>query len=117
MPAPRRAGATGEPVRGIQYHGWYDPAIPAADSIGYYEAVAAKMAGTPQTQSFYRLFMAPGVQHCGGGVGPNAVSGPFGLPAPTHDAAHDMVAALAHWVEDRVAPAQMSAQIPVPRRR
>ena len=54
----------------IQYHGWYDAAIPAANSIAYYEAVAAKMGGVPQTQSFYRLFMAPGMQHCGTGAGP-----------------------------------------------
>ena len=67
------------------------------------------MGGVPQTQSFYRLFMAPGMQHCGGGAGPNAFGGPFGLPAPTHDAAHDVVAALAHWVEDGVAPAQIVA--------
>jgi hypothetical protein len=93
----------------IQYHGWYDAAIPATYSIDYYEAVAAKMGGVPQTQSFYRLFMAPGMQHCGSGAGPDAVSGPFGLPAPMHDAAHDVIAALARWVEDGVAPAQIVA--------
>lgn len=93
----------------IQIHGWYDAALPAAASIQYYEGVAAKMGGVPQTQLFYRLFMAPGMQHCGGGIGPNAVSGPFGQPAPMRDAAHDVVAALAHWVEDGVAPAQIIA--------
>jgi feruloyl esterase len=67
------------------------------------------MGGVPQTRSFYRLFMAPGMQHCGTGAGPDAVSGPFGLPAPTHDPAHDVVAALAHWVDDGVAPAQIVA--------
>ena len=66
----------------IQYHGWYDPAIPAGDSIGYYEAVASKMGGMSQTQSFYRLFMAPGMQHCGGGVGPNAGKRPIRLAGP-----------------------------------
>ena len=93
----------------IHVHGWSDAALPPAASIQYYEAVAAKMGGAPQTQSFYRLFMAPGMQHCGGGAGPNAFGGPFGLPAPTHDALHDVVAALAHWVEDGVAPAQIVA--------
>ena len=93
----------------IQVHGWSDAALPPAASIQYYEEVAAKSGGVPQTQSFYRLFMAPGMQHCGGGVGPNAFGGPFGLPAPTHDAAHDIVSALAHWVEDGVAPAQIVA--------
>jgi Tannase and feruloyl esterase len=42
----------------IQVHGWSDTALPPAASIQYYEAVAAKMGGVPQTQSFYRLFMA-----------------------------------------------------------
>jgi tannase/feruloyl esterase len=93
----------------IQYHGWYDAAISPMASVRYYEAVAQRLGGLPQTQSFYRLFMGPGMQHCGDGVGPNAVSGPFGLPAPAHDPTHDVVAALAHWVEDGVAPAALVA--------
>ena len=93
----------------IQVHGWADAALSPAKSIEYYLSAAAKLGGIAQTQSFYRLFMAPGMQHCGGGVGPNAVGGPFGLPAPTHDAAHDLVPALSHWVEDGAAPAQIVA--------
>jgi Tannase and feruloyl esterase len=62
---------------------------PPAASIQFYEAVAAKMGGVPQTQSFYRIFMAPGMQHCGGGAGPNAFGGPFAC-RPMHDAAHDV---------------------------
>lgn len=93
----------------IQYHGWYDSAISPRDSIRYYQDVARRIGGIEQTQSFYRLFMGPGMQHCGGGVGPNAVGGPFGLPAPSHDPAHDVIAALSRWVEDGVAPAQIIA--------
>ena len=74
----------------LQYHGWDDAAIPAQSSIDYYEEVAAKMGGIEKTQSFYRLFMAPGMQHCGLGLGPNAVGGVFGLPSPAHDPAHDV---------------------------
>jgi len=48
--------------------------------------------------------MAPGMEHCGGGPGPNAVGGVFGLPSPSRDHAHDVVAALAHWVEHGAAP-------------
>ena len=33
------------------------------------------MGGITGTQSFYRLFMAPGMDHCGSGPGPNAVGG------------------------------------------
>ncbi len=95
----------------IQYHGWNDAAIPAPSSIDYYEEVAAKLGGVEKTQSFYRLFMAPGMQHCGLGLGPNAVGGVFGLPSPNRDPAHDVVAALAHWVEDGAAPDQIIATL------
>ncbi len=58
-------------------------------SIDYYERVTRKMGGTKKTQEFARLFMAPGIGHCGGGPG-------F---APT--TAFD---ALVDWVEKGVAP-------------
>jgi len=44
------------------------------------------------------------MRHCGWGPGPNAVGGVFGFESPSRDADHDLVAALAHWVEDGVAP-------------
>jgi len=53
--------------------------------------------------------MAPGMDHCGGGPGPNAIGGVFGLPSTSRDPQHDVVAALAHWVEDGVAPDQIVA--------
>jgi hypothetical protein len=95
----------------IQYHGWADPAIPAGSSIRYYESVAEKMGGIASIQSFYRLFLAPGMSHCGGGAGPNAVGGAFSLPAPSRDAEHDVVAALEHWVEDGVPPVEITATL------
>jgi hypothetical protein len=95
----------------IQYHGWADPAIPADSSIRYYESVAGEMGGIESIQSFYRLFLAPGMSHCGGGAGPNAIGGAFSLPAPSGDAEHDVVAALAHWVEDGVPPAKITATL------
>ncbi len=62
----------------IQYHGWGDAAIAPRDSIAFYEKVQAflKQYPDPRTkdssdiQSFYRLFMVPGMQHCTGGPGP-----------------------------------------------
>jgi hypothetical protein len=95
----------------IQYHGWNDAAIPAQSSIDYYEEAAAKLGGIEKTQSFYRLFMGPGMQHCGLGLGPNAIGGVFGLPSPSRDPAHDVIAALAHWVEDGAAPDQIIATL------
>lgn len=53
----------------ILYHGWNDPAIPALNTIDYYSRVLTTMGGQ-NTESFVRLYMLPGVQHCGGGPGP-----------------------------------------------
>ena len=54
----------------ILYHGWSDAAIAAQNTINYYDSVESKM-GTKQTAEFVRLFMVPGMQHCGAGSGPN----------------------------------------------
>ena len=47
-------------------HGWSDPALNARSTIEYFKAVQAR---TPQASSFTRLFLMPGVLHCGGGSG------------------------------------------------
>jgi feruloyl esterase len=76
----------------IHYHGWSDPQIPPASSVAYYESVLQKMGST--TPDFYRLFMVPGMAHCGGGAGASTF---------------DMVGALEQWVEQGKAPAQVVA--------
>jgi feruloyl esterase len=89
----------------IIYHGWGDAAIPAQSAIDYYNSVVNKM-GAEEAQSFVRLFLAPGVQHCSGGPGPNS----FGeYPGPAGDAANDVVKALERWVEEGVAPEKILA--------
>jgi hypothetical protein len=88
----------------LQYHGWHDMGIPARNSIRYYEDVARTMGGLEAIRPFYRLFLGTGMGHCGGGNGPNAIGGAFGLPAPVRDAEHDVMAALATWVEKGRAP-------------
>ena len=55
----------------ILYHGWNDPAITALNTVNYYDSVIAKM-GARDVDSFVRLYMAPGVQHCAGGPGPDS---------------------------------------------
>jgi len=89
----------------ILYHGWSDAAIAAQNTIDYYDSVAAKM-GDRQAASFVRLFMVPGMQHCGGGSGANTF-GQFG--AASGDADRDMDAALERWVEKGVAPERIVA--------
>ena len=54
--------------RMLMYFGWADPTLNAQSGVDYYESVLQKMG--PKTPEFFRLFMQPGVFHCGGGVGP-----------------------------------------------
>jgi hypothetical protein len=90
----------------IIYHGWNDAAISALNTIHYYEAVQNKM-GKQQANSFLRLFMVPGMQHCGGGPGPD-VFGQAGFSTP-NDPQHNIYLALEEWVEKGAAPSTVIA--------
>jgi feruloyl esterase len=79
-------------------------AIPPQDSIDYFESV---QSATGTTNNFYRLFMVPGMSHCGGGIGANVFGN--GLAVPDTDAAPDVVMALDQWVVHDVAPDQIIA--------
>jgi Tannase and feruloyl esterase len=97
---------TGFKARGgkfIAYAGMVDSIVTPLSSVHSYQAVVA--AQGPAAEQFYRLFLAPGVNHCGGGPGPNQ----FGQAGGTEDADHDMVVALEQWVEKGVAPARIIA--------
>lgn len=89
----------------ILYHGWSDAAIPPLSTVHYYERVVSKM-GQSKTSGFVRLFMVPGMQHCGGGPGPSDF-GQFGVPHG--DADRDVAAALERWVEQGTAPERIVA--------
>ncbi|HWW22209.1 MAG TPA: tannase/feruloyl esterase family alpha/beta hydrolase, partial [Steroidobacteraceae bacterium] len=83
----------------LTFVGTNDQSIFPRGVIGYYRQMAVRygMRGSSDfssIQDFYRLFLAPGVGHCGGGVG----------PAPT-----DPFNALVNWVEHGVAPATLLA--------
>jgi len=90
----------------ILYHGWSDAALPPVNTINYFQSVVAKI-GQRETGSFVRLFMVPGMQHCGGGPGPNN----FGaaVSATQSDPQHDMSVAIERWVEQGIAPDQIIA--------
>lgn len=87
----------------IQYHGWNDGSPPPRHATQYYERVAHRMGGYDAVGRFYRLFMAPGMMHCGGGAGPNLFGNMLDF-APAHDPDHNIFLALQRWVEDGVAP-------------
>ena len=76
----------------LMYFGWADPQLNPMMGVEYYEKVAERMGS--QTGNFFRLFMVPGMFHCGGGVGTST----FDADAP-----------LVHWVESGSAPDQIAA--------
>jgi len=78
----------------IQYHGWADQQIPSGSSVEYYQNVLSTQGGPAKVKEGYRLFMVPGMGHCGGGDG---------------TATFDMLTALEQWVEKSKAPDQIPA--------
>jgi feruloyl esterase len=88
----------------ILYHGWNDPAISALNTINYYNDVLNRMRGQ-EPETFARLYMVPGMQHCGGGPGPVS----FGLGSGAKDAQHNVEQALEQWVETGIAPSSIIA--------
>jgi feruloyl esterase len=75
----------------LMYHGWSDPGIPPENSVNYYQSV---VKATKNARESARLFMVPGMAHCGGGDGTSTF---------------DMVAAVDRWVQTQVAPQQIPA--------
>jgi hypothetical protein len=93
----------------IEYHGWADPLISAFYSVNHYNGVVAfEWQGYQHTQSYYRLFMAPGMGHCGGGPGLNSF-GNVTSNSGSGPASSDIFTALETWVEQGVAPKQITA--------
>jgi feruloyl esterase len=78
----------------IQYHGWADPQIAPATSVQYYNNVVETLGGAGKVRNSYRLFMVPGMAHCGGGDGASTF---------------DMLAALEEWIEKGTAPDHVPA--------
>jgi feruloyl esterase len=78
----------------IHYHGWADTQIPTGSSLDYYLSVVKTMGGADRIHGNYRMYLVPGMAHCGGGSG---------------TATFDMLAALEQWVEKGVAPDSIPA--------
>jgi feruloyl esterase len=75
----------------LMYTGWAEPGIPPRRLVSYYEEVRSR---TPGASDSVRLFMVPGMGHCGGGNGASTF---------------DMVAALDRWVTSGTPPASIPA--------
>jgi len=78
----------------VLYHGWNDQAISPWNTIDYYKSVQHKMS---DTDSFLRLYMVPGVEHCAGGPGASFF-GQFGLQT-AKDPSYGLFDSLVSWVE------------------
>jgi Tannase and feruloyl esterase len=77
----------------IIYQGWGDIAQSPYRTIQYYEGLRRHI-GRRRVEDFARLFMQPGVYHCGGGIGPNTF---------------DALTAIEQWVEGGEAPSSIVA--------
>jgi feruloyl esterase len=77
----------------IIYHGWDDPGVSPLNSLEYFQSVEKRL-GQKATNDFVRLFLMPGMFHCGGGPGPNTF---------------DMLSVLENWVEGGKAPESVIA--------
>jgi feruloyl esterase len=77
----------------ILWHGWTDPLLTPYNTIDYFEAVKAEM-GEAAVQDFARLYLAPGVNHCAGGAGPDR---------------YDALTLVEAWVERGEAPDRLIA--------
>ena len=80
----------------ILWHGWTDGIVSARSTVKYFEAVS-NVVGAEAAREHVRLFMVPGVDHCGGG------EGTFSF---------DAVSALEQWVEKGAAPERIIASRP-----
>lgn len=75
----------------IMWHGLADDSVSPAFSLAYYRGVE-KQLGEQTTHAFARLFLLPGVGHCGGGDGPDQL---------------DLLTPLMAWTEQGQAPQQV----------
>ena len=81
----------------ILWGGWSDGSFSLQRTVDYYDELVKIVGKLRKTQKFARLFLIPGVNHCGGGPGPNT----FGLFEPLVD-----------WVEKNKAPKRIVAENP-----
>ncbi len=82
---------TGRGGKLLIYQGWAEQGIPPRNIVSYYEQVQQQ---TRNAAAAVRLFMVPGMGHCGGGDGTSTF---------------DMVTALDRWVTTGTAPARIDA--------
>ncbi|KAK1547730.1 hypothetical protein CPAR01_01697 [Colletotrichum paranaense] len=73
----------------LTWHGMGDPLITHLGTTLFWDRLQERLGGVESLKSFYRLFLAPGAGHCGGGYGPVPV---------------EPLSVLVDWVETGKAP-------------
>ena len=79
----------------IIWHGLNDRLIAPKGTIQYYNNVLKIMGGKDSVDDFAKFYLAPGVDHCNGGDGPDKING---------------FESLVNWVEKKQAPNRLIAQ-------
>jgi pimeloyl-ACP methyl ester carboxylesterase len=79
----------------IFFHGLSDPWFSPLDTVDYYERITKANGGSDKVRNWSRLFLSPGMGHCGGG--------PAALDS------FDALSAVVRWVEQDVAPESLTA--------
>ena len=86
---------SGHGGRLIFFHGLSDPWFSPLDTVDYYERMTKANGGPEKVRNWSRLFLSPGMGHCGGGT---AALDSF-----------DALSAIVRWVEQDVAPDSLTA--------
>ncbi|WP_127509265.1 tannase/feruloyl esterase family alpha/beta hydrolase [Actinoplanes solisilvae] len=81
----------------LTWHGQADQLIPTQGTTDYRKRVNAELGGSKRVDNFYRVFLLPGVDHCG-----TTLFSTGGLVKPGAD-----LNALINWVENGKAPAYL----------
>ncbi|KAJ7622035.1 tannase and feruloyl esterase [Roridomyces roridus] len=82
----------------LTYHGRRDPLISSTNSKRVYDLISNTL-NMPSLDSFYRLFLIPGMGHCGGGLGPTSFGQSSIASNLVNDTEHNILLALVDWVE------------------
>jgi Tannase and feruloyl esterase len=79
----------------VFYHGNSDPWFSSLDTVGYYNRLTTANGGGAAVRNWSRLYLAPGMGHCGGGT--------------TALDTFDLLGAVVDWVEKGTAPDSVTA--------
>ncbi|KAJ7152596.1 tannase and feruloyl esterase [Mycena crocata] len=87
----------------LTYHGRMDPTIASGNSKRMYDLVSRTL-GMASLDDFYRLFLVPGMGHCGGGPGASNFGQLDHSTNAVNSSSHNILLALVDWVEGGLAP-------------